>query len=290
MVVVEPPELGAPPPVSWLASERLPERETDSGASERPPAGTSVAAAPSVWVPDGGAVVVGAASGRAGVRRTSACGGAVVRSGETDGVPAASSVVPAVPPMPCRSGAVEAWVRSVPPRSVEARVMPPPTSATAVATRARRCVFFQRANCRRRAARPVPAPAGGAARGVSAAGPPVSSCRAVASCRAGAANTAVSARRAGRTGRMPSAGVAVVSAGRGAPPNCGVPADRPAPSGRGTSPGRPAPAGRGASCDRPVPTGRGACPGRPAPAGHVVWADRGMSRGPVTPVVRAEPA
>ncbi|MEY7981737.1 hypothetical protein AB8O53_36215, partial [Streptomyces pilosus] len=47
------------------------------------------------------------------------------------------------------------------PPSAEARVRPPPASATAVATRARRWVFLQRASCRRRAARPVPAPVSG---------------------------------------------------------------------------------------------------------------------------------
>ncbi|TXS48043.1 hypothetical protein EAO75_18120 [Streptomyces sp. uw30] len=40
------------------------------------------------------------------------------------------------------------------PRSIDATVRPPPTRATAVATTARRWFFFQRARCRRRAARP----------------------------------------------------------------------------------------------------------------------------------------
>ncbi|PJM95567.1 hypothetical protein CG719_10750 [Streptomyces sp. CB01373] len=45
-------------------------------------------------------------------------------------------------------------MRSVECRSIEATVRPPPTRATAVATRALRWVFFQRASWRRRAARP----------------------------------------------------------------------------------------------------------------------------------------
>ncbi|MET9367676.1 hypothetical protein ABZY00_07425 [Streptomyces griseoflavus] len=85
--------------------------------------------------------------------------------------------------MPRTSGAPAARARSVLPPSVEARVRPPPARATAVATRARRWVFFQRASCRRRAARPVPeaadvsggrsaAPKAGASAGVSSgAGP-----------------------------------------------------------------------------------------------------------------------
>lgn len=57
-------------------------------------------------------------------------------------------------PMVSLSGAEAAWVRSVDWRSSEETVRPPPTSATAVATRALRCVFFQRSRWRRRAARP----------------------------------------------------------------------------------------------------------------------------------------
>ncbi|RSR98989.1 hypothetical protein EF917_19835 [Streptomyces sp. WAC00469] len=48
-------------------------------------------------------------------------------------------------------------------------VSPPPTSATAVATRARRCVFFQRSRCRRRAARPGPRTTAGGAPGTGSA-------------------------------------------------------------------------------------------------------------------------
>ncbi|MCH5672471.1 hypothetical protein MKW14_11615 [Streptomyces sp. CME 23] len=58
-------------------------------------------------------------------------------------------------PMPVRSGPAEAWLWSPEPRSIEATVRPPPTSATAVATTARRWFFFQRARWRRRAARPT---------------------------------------------------------------------------------------------------------------------------------------
>lgn len=47
-------------------------------------------------------------------------------------------------PMTSRSGAVAVCVRSVDWRFIEETVMPPPTRATAVATRALRCVFFQR--------------------------------------------------------------------------------------------------------------------------------------------------
>ncbi|MFJ5031281.1 hypothetical protein ACIQB5_24890 [Streptomyces sp. NPDC088560] len=57
-------------------------------------------------------------------------------------------------PMLRLSGAVAAWARSPEPRSIEEKARPPPTSATAVATTARRWLFFQRASCRRRAARP----------------------------------------------------------------------------------------------------------------------------------------
>ncbi|MFF3374064.1 hypothetical protein ACFYXF_14145 [Streptomyces sp. NPDC002680] len=63
-------------------------------------------------------------------------------------------------PMTSRSGAVAACVRSVDWRFSEETVMPPPTRATAVATRALRCVFFQRSRWRRRAARPTGAGAG----------------------------------------------------------------------------------------------------------------------------------
>lgn len=58
-------------------------------------------------------------------------------------------------PMTSRSGAVAVCVRSVDWRFSEETVMPPPTMATAVATRALRCVFFQRSRWRRRAARPT---------------------------------------------------------------------------------------------------------------------------------------
>ncbi|WP_405641008.1 hypothetical protein [Streptomyces sp. NBC_00019] len=46
-------------------------------------------------------------------------------------------------------------MRSVDWRSIEVTVRPPPTRATAVATRALRWVFFQRSRWRRRAALPV---------------------------------------------------------------------------------------------------------------------------------------
>ncbi|KQX62246.1 hypothetical protein [Streptomyces sp. Root1310] len=52
------------------------------------------------------------------------------------------------------SGTVAACAWSPLWRSSAAKVRPPPTRATAVATTARRWFFFQRANCRRRAARP----------------------------------------------------------------------------------------------------------------------------------------
>ncbi|MFD9434811.1 hypothetical protein [Streptomyces sp. NPDC060002] len=52
------------------------------------------------------------------------------------------------------SGPVAAWAWSPVCRSSAAKVSPPPTRATAVATTARRWLFFQRASCRRRAARP----------------------------------------------------------------------------------------------------------------------------------------
>ncbi|MEU2981412.1 hypothetical protein ABZ678_31875 [Streptomyces hirsutus] len=83
-----------------------------------------------------------------------------VPGGPTDGAgPPYWSAGPSGPPMPDTSGAVAARARSPESRSVETRVSPPPTKATAVATRARRWVFLQRANCRRRAARPVGADA-----------------------------------------------------------------------------------------------------------------------------------
>ncbi|GAB2832781.1 hypothetical protein GCM10027073_71610 [Streptomyces chlorus] len=86
-----------------------------------------------------------------------------VPGGLTDGAgPPYWSAGPSAPPMPDTSGAVAAWARSPESRSIEARVSPPPTKATAVATRARRWVFFQRATCRRRAARPVGADITGA--------------------------------------------------------------------------------------------------------------------------------
>lgn len=47
-------------------------------------------------------------------------------------------------PMTSLSGAEDACVRSGVWRFSEETVMPPPTRATAVATRALRCVFFQR--------------------------------------------------------------------------------------------------------------------------------------------------
>ncbi|QEV42783.1 hypothetical protein CP978_33380 [Streptomyces nodosus] len=56
------------------------------------------------------------------------------------------------------SGAGAAWARSAECRSSAAKVIPPPTRATAVATTARRWLFFQRARWRRRAARPSGAP------------------------------------------------------------------------------------------------------------------------------------
>ncbi|KAB1146893.1 hypothetical protein F7R91_15120 [Streptomyces luteolifulvus] len=57
-------------------------------------------------------------------------------------------------PVPAASGAVAAWARSPPCRSIADTVRPPPTSATAVATTARRWFFLRRACRRRRAARP----------------------------------------------------------------------------------------------------------------------------------------
>lgn len=65
-------------------------------------------------------------------------------------------------PMTSLSGAEAACVRSGVWRFSDETVMPPPTRATAVATRALRCVFFQRSRWRRRAARP-----GGAGEGAS---------------------------------------------------------------------------------------------------------------------------
>lgn len=58
-------------------------------------------------------------------------------------------------PMASLSGADAACVRSVDCWSVKETVRPPPTRATAVATRALRWVFFQRSRWRRRAALPV---------------------------------------------------------------------------------------------------------------------------------------
>lgn len=58
-------------------------------------------------------------------------------------------------PMASLSGADAACVRSVDCRSIDATVRPPPTRATAVATRALRWVFLQRSRWRRRAARPI---------------------------------------------------------------------------------------------------------------------------------------
>ncbi|MET7656082.1 hypothetical protein [Streptomyces sp. NPDC005486] len=52
------------------------------------------------------------------------------------------------------SGVVAACAWSPVCRSSAVKVSPPPTRATAVATTARRWFFFQRTNCRRRAARP----------------------------------------------------------------------------------------------------------------------------------------
>ncbi|MFF0559644.1 hypothetical protein [Streptomyces sp. NPDC004266] len=57
-------------------------------------------------------------------------------------------------PAPGSCGAVAAWARSPDCRSIPLMVRPPPTSATAVATTARRWFFLQRARWRRRAARP----------------------------------------------------------------------------------------------------------------------------------------
>ncbi len=277
MVVVEPPELGAPPPVSWLASERLPERETDSGASERPPAGTSVAAAPSVWVPDG------ARSWWARPRDVPGCGGRRPAAGRScapgDGRDAGRVVRGAGRSAHAvqvgRGGGLGA-VRAAPFRRGEGDA----------AADERHGRGDQGAPLRLLPARQLPSARGtsgaprrrGGARGVGggAAGLVVPRGGVVPRGRGehGGLGTA-----GGEDGRYAFGGVAVVSAGRGAPPNCGVPADRPAPSGRGTSPGRPAPAGRGASCDRPVPTGRGACPGRPAPL--TTWCRRTVGcRGP----------
>ncbi|OIK05426.1 hypothetical protein BIV23_12715 [Streptomyces monashensis] len=74
-------------------------------------------------------------------------------------------------PMLRLSGAVAAWARSPEPRSIEEKARPPPTSATAVATTARRWLFFQRASCRRRAARPC----GARGASVTSAAPAVAS-------------------------------------------------------------------------------------------------------------------
>jgi hypothetical protein len=57
-------------------------------------------------------------------------------------------------PMGRLSGEVAAWVRVLDCWLIAVAVRPPPTRATAVATRALRWVFFQRARWRRRAARP----------------------------------------------------------------------------------------------------------------------------------------
>lgn len=58
-------------------------------------------------------------------------------------------------PMLVTSGVCEAWVCwPEPPRFIAETVSPPPTSATAVATTARRWFFLHRSRCRRRAALP----------------------------------------------------------------------------------------------------------------------------------------
>lgn len=72
------------------------------------------------------------------------------------------------PPVGVASGAGAAVAGSAECRSIAATVRPPPTRATAVATRARRWVFFKRASRRRRAARPSGA---GAATAESSDGP-----------------------------------------------------------------------------------------------------------------------
>jgi hypothetical protein len=87
-------------------------------------------------------------------------------------------------PMACLSGAEAACVRSVDCRFIEVTVRPPPTRATAVATRALRWVFFQRSRWRRRAARPVGVRGGasGLSYGCSCGASPLSSALEFWSC------------------------------------------------------------------------------------------------------------
>nr|WP_276112633.1 hypothetical protein [Streptomyces tropicalis] len=160
-------------------------------------------------------------------------------------------------PVFAASGVAAAWVLVPDSRCIEATVRPPPTRATAVATRARRWVFFQRASRRRRAARPSRAgatpttfasagPAGAASavrsRGASAApaGAPAAAVGAVASSGDRAARGAAGAPAAGSPGSRPALRhvpedvtcqpAFIRAAGPGVA--CGAGAGAPAPEGR----------------------------------------------------------
>ncbi|MER5994399.1 hypothetical protein ABT157_26255 [Streptomyces viridosporus] len=151
--------------------------ETDPAARDGTDSCVRALRAPSARVPEG---AVDAGAPPSGRRFSSSAEGGRVELPGADGwapggvaapVSPYRSAGPSAPPMPVTSGAVAAWARSPDPRSIEARVSPPPAKATAVATRARRWVFFHRASCRRRAARPVGADdAGGASSGGTSPG------------------------------------------------------------------------------------------------------------------------